>query len=80
LRFPSRSIRDVSTCSVHRNFKASRSARCVSLPTQSVGTLTCLTQTAFCLHTLVGFILVIFYLFVFPHKRIELIYYFCYYY
>jgi hypothetical protein len=30
LRIPSRSIRDFSTFSVHRNFKASPSARCVS--------------------------------------------------
>jgi hypothetical protein len=30
LHIPSRSIRDFSTFSVHRNFKASPSARCVS--------------------------------------------------
>jgi hypothetical protein len=31
LRITSRSIRDFSTFSVHRNFKASPSARCVSV-------------------------------------------------
>jgi hypothetical protein len=36
LRIPSRTIRDISPSSVHRDFKASPSARCVSATTQSV--------------------------------------------
>jgi hypothetical protein len=69
LRIPCRSIRDFCTFSVHRNFKASPSARLFLLPIQSVGTLTCLTKTLFCLRALIRFLLVILY-FVSPHKII----------
>jgi hypothetical protein len=63
LRIPSRSIRDFSTSSVHRNFKASPSATCVSAAIQSVGTLTYLTKIAFYLCILVRLLLVIFFIF-----------------
>jgi hypothetical protein len=56
LRIPTRSIRDYTTFTVHRNFKVSPSARCVSAANAVCRALKSLTKIVFCLLMSVSFL------------------------